>query len=256
MKRYAFSLLLLLSLLATVLIIYQLEFDLNSSPLPFILLPILLLMTWMNGRINFLILVTYTLGLGFVYLVLSWYNAATNEQQLFYIAQHLLSSFGVFLYWLFLRQLRSIFENNKELQERVKLLEGFSESPQLLSYSEFLDRTDFLIAGAKRREEKNILFHIQIPATKFNKKSIMQQLTNAGLKVFRAHFDVMSQRNRQEFIIFLQNTDSTGANIAWSRYEKELRNRFTTVDFPFEFSQLHVNSSVEETLDQQERVDK
>ncbi|WP_313491816.1 hypothetical protein [Exiguobacterium sp.] len=254
MRRFALSLLLLLGLLAIVLIIFEQEFNVSSSPLRFILIPVLLFMTWMNGRMNFLILITYTLVLGFIYLILSWYNEASNEQQLVYIAQHLLSSFGVFLYWLFLRQLRSVFEKNKELQKRVSLLEGFSESPQLLSYSEFLDRTDFLIAGAKRRDEQNMLLHIQIPYSKFNKKSIMQQLMNAGLKVFRAHFDVMSQRNRQEFIIFLQNTDSVGAHIAWSRFEKELKSRFTTIHFPFKVSQMPVNHSVEQTLNQQQEV--
>lgn len=255
MRRYALSLLLLVGLLATVLVLYQMTFDITTSILHFLLVPVLIIMTLLNGRKNFLILISYVLIMGFLYLILSWYNEASNERQLSYIGQHLLSSVGVFLYWLFLRQLRSVFEENESLQKRVALLEGFSASPQLLSYSEFLDRTDFLIAGANRRQEQNMLLHLQIPYASLNKKTIMQQLTDAGLKVFRAHYDVMSQRNRQEFIIFLQNTDHSGAEIAWQRYEDELRQRFTVLDFPFQVEILPVRSSVEETLKQRKVVD-
>ncbi|MCY1691564.1 ABC transporter permease [Exiguobacterium sp. SL14] len=179
MRRYALSLLLLVGLLATVLVLYQMTFDITTSILHFLLVPVLIVMTLLNGRKNFLILISYVLVLGFLYLILSWYNEASNELQLSYIGQHLLSSVGVFLYWLFLRQLRSVFEENESLQKRVALLEGFSASPQLLSYSEFLDRTDFLIAGANRRQEQNMLLHIQIPYASLNKKTIMQQLTDA-----------------------------------------------------------------------------
>ncbi|MCY1691563.1 hypothetical protein OVA29_13420 [Exiguobacterium sp. SL14] len=65
----------------------------------------------------------------------------------------------------------------------------------------------------------------------------------------------MSQRNRQEFIIFLQNTDHRGAEIAWQRYEDELRQRFTVLAFPFQVEILPVRSSVEETLKQRKVVD-
>jgi len=220
------------------------------SPSVFIVLPLLLVMTFLSGRKNFLVLIAYTLGLGFFYLILSWYTSASNETQLLYIEQHLLASLLIFLYWLLLRHLRSVFEDNQYLTDRVRTLEGYSETPQLLSYSEFLDRTDFLMAGAKRRDETNYLIHLRLKPTAPNKKSIMQLLTIAGIRVFRVHYDVMSQRNKFEFLIFLQNTDAVGANIACERFLSEVRLQMTSVNYPFDVELLPVRQSVEETIRQ------
>lgn len=252
MRRYNGSLFLLLVLFgAAGYGLFLLE---RSAPTPsvFILLPLLLVMTFLNGRKNFLLLIAYTLGLGFFYLVLSWYIDASNAAQLLYIEQHLLASLLIFLYWLLLRHLRSVFEENQYLTERVRTLEGYSETPQLLSYSEFLDRTDFLMAGAKRRNETNYLIHLRLKPAVLNKKSIMQLLTVAGLRVFRAHYDVMSQRNKFEFLIFLQNTDTAGANIACERFLGEVRAQMTSIHYPFEIEVLPVKQSVEATVRHQD----
>ena len=197
-----------------------------------------------------MILIAYTLGLGFFYLILSWYTNASNETQLLYIEQHLLASLLIFLYWLLLRHLRSVYEENQYLTDRVRTLEGYSETPQLLSYSEFLDRTDFLTAGANRRDETNYLIYLRLKPTALNKKSIMQLLTIAGIRVFRVHYDVMSQRNKFEFLIFLQNTDAVGANIACERFLSEVRLQMTSINYPFDVELLPVRQSVEETIRQ------
>lgn len=248
MRRYNGSLFLLLVLFGTAG--YGLSLLERSTPIlsVFIILPLLLMMTFLNGRKNFLLLIAYTLGLGFFYLVLSWYTESSNETQLLYIEQHLLSSLLIFLYWLLLRHLRIIFEENHYLKERVRTLEGYSEIPQLLSYSEFLDRTDFLMAGANRCNETNYLIHLRLKPTALNKKSIMQLLTVAGLRVFRVHYDVMSQRNKFEFIVFLQNTDAAGANIACERFLSELRSQITSIQYPFTAEVLPVKQSVEATI--------
>lgn len=109
MRRYNGSLFLLLVLFGTAG--YGLSLLERSTPIlsVFIILPLLLMMTFLNDRKNFLLLIAYTLGLGFFYLVLSWYTESSNETQLLYIEQHLLSSLLIFLYWLLLRHLRIIF---------------------------------------------------------------------------------------------------------------------------------------------------
>lgn len=249
MKKYSLSLLILIVLLTcSIYMLYVSNEESKVSISALLVLPVLLLMTTLNGRKNFVILITYVLSLGFVYLLFTWFVKSSNETQLFYIVQHLLSSMIVFLYWLLLRQLRAVFEENHVLVNRVKVLEGYSETPQLLPYSEFLDRTDFLITGANRRNELNYLIHIYIKPVALNKKTIIQTLTVSGLDVFRANYDVMSQRNKTEFIIFLQNTTEKGASIAWTRYLEELRSKFTSIDYPFEAEIVLVEQSVENSL--------
>lgn len=250
MKKYGFSLLVLIALLTcSIYALYLSNEESRISISAILVLPVLLLMTALNGRKNFVILVTYVLSLGFVYLLITWFVKSSNEAQLFYIFEHLLSSIIVFLYWLLLRQLRGVFEENQVLENRVKILEGYSETPQLLPYSEFLDRTDFLITGANRRNELNYLIHIHLNPSTLNKKTIIQTLTVAGLNVFRANYDVMSQRNKAEFIIFLQNTTEKGATIAWSRYLENLRTDFTSIEYPFEAKIILVEESVESSLE-------
>ena len=249
MKKYSLSLLILITLFTcSIYLLYLSNEETKISVSALLVLPMMLLMSFFNGRKNFIILITYVLSLGFVYLLYTWFVSSSNDTQLFYIGQHLLSSVIIFLYWLLLRQLRGVFEENHTLMNRVKVLEGYSETPQLLPYSEFLDRTDFLITGANRRNELNYLIHIYIKPAALNKRTIIQTLTVSGLDVFRANYDVMSQRNKAEFIIFLQNTTENGADIAWTRYLEKLRTEFTSIDYPFDAEILLVEQSVENTL--------
>jgi len=173
---------------------------------------------------------------------------ANNDLQIIFIKNHLIVSFMLFIYWLILKQIQNVYVKNEEYKKRIKELERFKDSTSILSFADFIDRTNFFIAGAKRRNEQNWLLVIRIESGVTYKKSVMHILKSVGLDTFRSHYDLIAQFNKSELVVFLQNTDADGASMAEKRFLDQLRTQFNEIDMPFTIKNHQLINDVYYTL--------
>lgn len=184
-------------------------------------------------------LITFILLYGFGLLGYLFFVHYSVEEQITFIAVHLVSSLIMFFIWLLDRRYRSVFKENKRLKAMLAELEGFkNKSPaKVLSYTHFMSFVDYIIAATKRKGVKNHLLTVTVKEDVPNFSSVEHVLLQSAIKTFRNNFfDLITQRTKGEVLVFLQDTDEPGANIAVERLNKELLAKIAIKDLPFTFN--------------------
>lgn len=182
------------------------------------------------------VLITIILLYGFGILTYLFFVHYTVVEQINFVVVHLASSLIFFLLWLLDRRYRSVFKENKYLRAMITELEGFKNSAAVLSYTHFLSYVNYIITSTKRRGKKNHLLRINVDSTVENISSLEYMLIDTAVKSFRTNFfDLVTQRVRNEVLVFLQDTTPEGCQTAINRLVAELSKRITLDRLPFNF---------------------
>lgn len=157
-------------------------------------------------------------------------------EQVDFIVIHLAVSLIVFLAWLLDKRYRLVFKENRALRAMLKELEGYKSPGAVLSYTHFLSHVNYIITATKRRGKKNHLLKAGVKENAEHKTSLEYILLDSATKKLRSNFfDLITQRVRNEVLIFLQDTTPEGCNTVLDRLVADLRGRVTTEDLPFDF---------------------
>jgi len=195
------------------------------------------------------ILITVILLHGFGILTYLFIVHRSVEEQLGFIIVHLGVSLVLFLFWRLERRYRSVFAENKSLRHALAEMEGYKNSAEILSYTHFLSHVSYIMAATKRAGKKNHLLKIAISEEVENASSIEHVLLDSAVKTFRtSFFDLISQRNTKEIIVFLQDTSLEGCALAIDRLMANLYEKIKLTN-PFSVSIYEVvDANIEKTL--------
>lgn len=247
MNKYTLNFALLLGIIL-IFIYITLNFgNLDLINIPFLLLSFISI--GLSGkRYSFVYLVSATLALGFGFLFYALYNQSSLEQQFLFIFNHLLVCATILMFWFIDKQYKSTFIENKDLKLKVVELEGYKNIPSILSYTQFLSHVSYILASSKRRGEKNYLLKISVHEHINNISSVEHILIDSVIKNFRESFDLITQNDKNQVLVFIQNTTEEGANIAIGRLRDTLHTRIELKLLPFNFYLYEIEKNIEDTL--------
>lgn len=157
--------------------------------------------------------------------------------QLDFIIQHTLLSASLIIIWLLFSAMKKLQEETDQLKEKVKSLEKYEGSLNLLTNYEFTNRVHVITTGTKRRNEKNyyVLFTVSFDA--FTKDSMDYVFSETLLESVRTQFDLVTKLD-DSYIVFLQNTNEEGCSIVVDRIFHLLRNKLNLMNLPISYEIL------------------
>ena len=197
------------------------------------------------------LLISVILIYGFGILTYLFFVHHTAEEQVSLIIIHLAVSVILFLLWSFDKKYRSVFKENRILRAMLSELEGYKATSCILSYTHFLSHVNYIVTSTKRRGRVNHLLRIEIDENAENISSLEYVLLDAASKNFRtSFFDLVTQRVRNEVLVFLQDTTLEGCKIAIDRLISEISERITLERLPFTFHIYEI-----ENLNEIENID-
>jgi hypothetical protein len=189
----------------------------------FIIVFTVITMNILSASKNFILVLTITLSTGFAFLFYSFFNDSTISSQVNFIIQHVLLTACLIIIWLIFSTVKNYQEDITDLKKRISELEKFEGSLSLLTNSEFVNRTQIISTGTKRRGEVNYYIFLTLSTSGVTKESMNHVLSQALLETVRAQFDLVTKLSNGSYLVFLQNTNENGCLIVVNRLFQSLR---------------------------------
>ncbi|WP_340081654.1 hypothetical protein [Terribacillus sp. FSL K6-0262] len=180
-------------------------------------------------------LLSLSLAFGFYLLFDALFTHVSLQDQIHFMLRHIFVTAAIILIWLIYGITSRYQSENIALKERIQTLEKYAGSTNLLTESEFQSRVKLITTGTRRRNESNhyLLVSILTPAGKPETLASLSHTISEGiLSSIRAEFDLVTQRNPEQFLVFLQNTNEAGCHIVVERLRNKLRDQFNLIDPP------------------------
>ncbi|ABS23961.1 dGTP triphosphohydrolase [Bacillus cytotoxicus] len=158
----------------------------------------------------------------------SWVYLWSTSLQLKYMITHFLTVANFFFVYISTYMLKQVILENKNLTERIQVLEQYIGESKLLTRTEFERRQTLLIAAMKRRSETGIIIYFDfISFSKHTKKSVMDRIASLLLSTVRRDFDLVGKYDHHTLVTLLQNTDIAGAEIVMNRLYPKMKESLT-----------------------------
>ncbi|WP_416147620.1 hypothetical protein ACM26V_15440 [Salipaludibacillus sp. HK11] len=215
-----------------------------------IMLLALTAMLFFRTGVNFLILLGISLIYGFALTAYAMADQIFDQQQYILMLAHLLLTATLLSLWLILHDSKTLFEENKMLKEKVRLLVKFDDQTKALSFPEFIDRGLIIETGMRRRNETGQLLYFKMMehVPKSAKKPLCIELITYGLESIRSEYDLITSPSEGEVIILLQNTSEAGSEVVLHRIQDKLKTTINYIDLPFTIEKI-VIGNLEAALD-------
>ncbi|SHK00974.1 hypothetical protein SAMN02745975_03442 [Geosporobacter subterraneus DSM 17957] len=200
---------------------------LETKILPFFLGSYLLfvfVLSRITRRKGFVLLVCVVLILALSFLFIGFLNGLDTPQQLIYILRHMFFTLNGVITYFTVYIAKRLEEDNERLKTKVDLLTSYVGDTKLLTEQEFQERMNLILKAMERREESGylILFSLEnIPS--HTTATIYDTLTEKALQTFRNDYDLVGRKDDISFMVFLQNTNAVGLNIALDRYAENVK---------------------------------
>lgn len=201
----------------------------------FIILAAIAVMNFMSITKNFILILSVILIFGFFLLFYSFFRSSPLNIQIMYIVQQILLAASLILIWLLFNQIIRLREQLASLKHRVKELEKFEGSSNLLTVAEFSSRASLIKKGTKRRGEENCYILFTVSKSGKTNRSMNHLLSEALLKTVRAQYDLVTDLRNDSFLVFLQNTKEDGCYIVIDRLFKLLRSQLNLIELPIKY---------------------
>ncbi|KFN02590.1 dGTP triphosphohydrolase [Bacillus clarus] len=158
----------------------------------------------------------------------AWLYLWSTAEQLKYMIIHFLMVANFFIIYISTHLLKQLVLENKQLTERVKVLEHYIGESKLLTRQEFERRQALLKTAMNRRNETGILIYFDFTSfSKYTKKSVMDRVSSLLIETVRNDFDLIAEYDSNTLVILLQNTNVTGAEIVISRLRPKMKEWLT-----------------------------
>lgn len=114
------------------------------------------------------------------------------------------------------KQLRARLVELNTLVEQLRKTEGFTE---VLTPSEFEERSKLVLKGSKVRGEKCFYLTLKVKhnISSYVYNAITESLSNILSHTLRSHYDLIKKVDEAEFVCLLQGTDSSGVTTVENR---------------------------------------
>lgn len=179
-----------------------------------------LLFSFLSTGVGFIVLLIEVLTFGFILTFTSYFQNFTSVQQYFLVLEYVLLAFCLVLLWLIFSGLRKAQKKYEEMNSLVKELQKYEPQLLILTLTEFVSRTKFILTGLKRRKEKGYLFYVTLSNdTVHTLESIYQVMCKTILKSIRAEYDLAGRLSERKIIVLLQNTEEIGIEVVINRFE-------------------------------------
>lgn len=140
-----------------------------------------------------------------------------------YIIIHFLIAANLFIVYISTHLLKKVILENRDLIERVKVLEQYIGESKLLTRQEFERRQALLTTAMNRRNETGIIIYFNfISFSKYTKESVMDRVASLLVDTVRTDFDLAAKYDGNTLVILLQNTNEAGANIVMNRLQPKM----------------------------------
>lgn len=153
----------------------------------------------------------------------AWLHLWSTSDQWEYIITHFLMATNFFIVYISTHLLKKVILKNKELTERVRVLEQYIGESKLLTRQEFERRQALLTTAMNRRNETGIIIFFDFTSfSKYTKESVMDRVASLLVDTVRADFDLAAEYDSNTLVILLQNTNEAGADIVMNRLHPKM----------------------------------
>ncbi len=177
-----------------------------------------------------------TLSLGFAFLFYSFFSVSTISSQINFIFQHVLLTVSLIVIWLIFSSVKRLQDEKADLKKRILELEKYEGSFDLLTNSEFVNRTQIISTGTKRRGEENYYIVFTLSTEGLTKESMNHVFSQALLETVRAQFDLVTKLTNGSYMVFLQNTNEAGCLIVVNRLFQSLKKNLNQRELPITYT--------------------
>ncbi|HHT7239415.1 MULTISPECIES: diguanylate cyclase [Bacillus] len=154
----------------------------------------------------------------------AWLHLWSPSDQWEYIITHFLIAANFFIVYISTHLLKKVILENRDLIERVKVLEQYIGESKLLTRQEFERRQALLTTAMNRRNETGIIIYFDfISFSKYTKESVMDRVASLLVETVRNDFDLAAEYNSNTLVILLQNTNEAGADIVMNRLQPKMK---------------------------------
>lgn len=200
---------------------------LETTILPFFLgsyLLFIFVLSRINRRKGFVLFVCVVLILALIFLFIGLLNGLNTPQQLIYILRHIFFTLNGIIAYFTVYIAKQLEEENDRLKAKVDHLTSYVGDSNLLTAQEFQERMNLVLKAMERRGERGylILFSLE-PIPSHATAAIYDTLTEKALQTFRKDYDLIGRKDDTSFMVFLQNTNAIGLDIALNRYAESIK---------------------------------
>ncbi|KOO50365.1 hypothetical protein [Priestia koreensis] len=188
----------------------------------------ILVLLSVNSSKSFIALLVMVLGYGFALTFYCYKAGFTGGIQAQFVVLHLFLTASLLLLWILFYHVKRLIKKVNTLEAQVQNLEKYEDVPNLLSENEFVSQAQLLITGTKRRNESSYLLKVQSTHQNETSKSTLYTATKICLEMLRNNYDLVTRYEDQMLLIFLQNTDESGAQVVINRMKEKLKIEFST----------------------------
>lgn len=204
----------------------------------------MILLLIFKPAVSFTFIVVIILLYGAGLTVYSGQQSMVQAEQIELMVLHLGYLLSILPIWAVVTIVQGISADlDKKKQEINHLKKFINPDMEILTFTEFIERANFILTGMKRRKEDGYLIRVDVKAPAAVDKTLREVVGHAVKKSIRHQYDFFTEVEPDSYLIFLQNTHAQGCELVKSRLRKELRSKVNVIELPVE-----INSSLIEEL--------
>lgn len=198
-----------------------------------IIIGVIILSLFLSWRQLFLVALMIILGVGFSLIFLT---DQTFSNQFDLIQEHVLLSATILLIWVISAVVKQREKRYFEQALRLKTLEKFQGTTELLTEAEFKSRVHLIQSGTSRRQEHNTVVIVNVHSKTFTKNAMHHYISDVLQHTIREEYDLIMRNHAGHYIIFLQNANKAGVEKVAERFFAAIRPHLNEIDLPVTYT--------------------
>lgn len=178
----------------------------------------------MRPLTGFAVIVAELLTIGFLAAAWAYIEVWPQHYQLDVIVKITAFMVSLGITWLMALQLKNILQVTGDVERLLTQLKKYEEDIEVLTFNEFLYRTEPLLVAMRRRGETGFLVRLSLDSRNkhFAMRTLYLALSQAALMATRNKYDLVGKVSEYELVLLLQNTTSEGTAIVIERIKEKL----------------------------------
>lgn len=148
--------------------------------------------------------------IGLMFIVYLFFNPYLLHLQAQIIFDYILFCIICFSFWFIMYAEFSMKEDLVALSQQLETLKKLQKNTGILSDIAFHEQEQYILNGARRRNESCYYLHIHVNTTPDDVgfSALMATLDDYMIRTFRQHYDIIKKQTPTSYLCLLQNVDS------------------------------------------------
>mgnify|MGYP000847702632 CR=1 FL=1 len=212
-------------------VIYIEVFTVNDFLIYFVLMFLIYISILFGGSLyGFVALTASILAIAFGQVYTAWISGSGFQLQAELISKQMLSIAFLILFWVMLSHVVNLTVQNREMKEKLKVLERTDEITGVLTKGEFIERFKIVFTAMQRRNQSGYFvvlrwagLDIKSRERTYYSKSIARIIGQSCLNSIRKQYDLAGAVGNNTLLIVLQNASLEGTQIVIDRIKDNIK---------------------------------